>query len=175
VNTIFQDGAYELWRAVASWVTGERHMSTPENPSLSAERDRARAKLDQQIAENAGLLPSEVALLRKALHAARDAMEQRRTAHLDVALPSESHLADEMDLASRDQDMGFALLLAGKDQSLAAEVEAALARMADGSYGLCEGCDEPIGFRRLEARPWTRYSVGYQEQLERDERSRAAR
>jgi DnaK suppressor protein len=145
------------------------------NSSESDERDRARTKLDQEIAENAGLSLSEVALLRDALLAARDAMERRRLAHVDVALPTESHLADEMDLASRDQDMGFALLLASKDQSLGSEVEAALKRMDDGSYGLCEGTDEPIGFRRLEARPWTRYSVGYQEQVEREERSRGVR
>jgi DnaK suppressor protein len=145
------------------------------NSSESDERDRARTKLDQEIAENAGLSLSEVAVLRAALLAARDAMERRRLAHVDVALPTESHLADEMDLASRDQDMGFALLLASKDQSLGSEVEAALKRMDDGSYGLCEGTDEPIGFRRLEARPWTRYSVGYQEQVEREERSRGVR
>lgn len=150
-------------------------MTRTEDPSAPLERAQARAKLDQEVAENAGLLPAEVALLREALLTARDAIERKRLAHVDVALPSESHLADEMDLASRDQDMGFALLLAGKDQNLGSEIEAALKRLDDGSYGLCEGTDEPIGFRRLEARPWTRYSVGYQEQLERDERSRAAR
>jgi DnaK suppressor protein len=146
-------------------------MNRPEDSSASHDRDRARAKLDQQIAENAGLELREVAILRKALLEARDAIERRRSAHADVALPTEGHLADEMDLASRDQDMGFALLLADKDQNLGTEIEAALARMDDGSYGLCEGTDEPIGFRRLEARPWTRFSVGYQEQLEREARS----
>jgi DnaK suppressor protein len=146
-------------------------MNRPEDSSASPDRDRARAELDQQIAANAQLELHEVAILRKALLDARDALERRRTAHAAVALPSEGHLADEMDLASRDQDMGFALLLADKDQNLGAEIEAALERMNDGSYGLCEGTDEPIGFRRLEVRPWTRFSVGHQEQLERDERS----
>jgi DnaK suppressor protein len=145
-------------------------MSRPEDASASPDRAQLRAKLDQQIAENAELEVHEVAILRKALLDARDAIERRRSAHADIALPSEGQLADEMDLASRDQDMGFALLLADKDQSLGAEIEAALKRMDDGSYGLCEGTDEPIGFRRLEARPWTRFSVGYQEQLEREER-----
>jgi DnaK suppressor protein len=148
-------------------------MNRPEDSSASHDGDRARAKLDQQIAANAGLELHEIALLRKALLQARDAIERKRSTHADVAMPSEGHLADEMDLASRDQDMGFALLLADKDQTLGTEIEAALKRMDDGSYGLCEGTDEPIGFRRLEARPWTRFSVGYQEQLEREERSRA--
>jgi DnaK suppressor protein len=147
-------------------------MNRPEDSSAPTDPDRARAKLDQQMAANAELKPREIALLRNALLEARDALERRRSAHAEAALPSEGHLADEMDLASRDQDMGFALLLADKDLNLGTEIEAALKRMEDGTYGLCEGTDEPIGFRRLEARPWTRFSVGYQEQLERDERSR---
>jgi DnaK suppressor protein len=150
-------------------------MISPEAPATPSERDREISRQDQEVAKNAGLLPEEVALLRKALLAARDAIERKRSAHVDAALPTESHLADEMDLASRDQEMGFALLLAGKDQSLGSEIEAALKRLSDGSYGLCEGTDEPIGFRRLEARPWTRYSVGYQEQLEREQRAYTGR
>jgi DnaK suppressor protein len=148
-------------------------MKTPEDSSARPQGDQARAKRDQEISESAGLQLHEVVTLRKALLNARDAIERKRTAHAEIALPTEGHLADEMDLASRDQDMGFALLLADKEQSLGSEIEAALKRMDDGSYGLCEGTGEPIGFRRLEARPWTRYSVGYQEQLEREERSHA--
>jgi DnaK suppressor protein len=146
-------------------------MTRSEDSSASVERDSLRARLDQQIAENAELELHEVALLRDALLDARDAIERRRSAHAQVALPSEGHLADEMDLASRDQDMGFALLLADKDLNLGSEIEAALQRMDTGSYGVCEGTDEPIGFRRLEARPWTRFSVGYQEQIEREKRA----
>jgi DnaK suppressor protein len=147
-------------------------MNSPEDRSPPHDQDQARAGRDKEIAERAGLQPREVAILRKALLDARDAIERRRASHADVALPTESHLADQMDQASRDQDMGFALLLADKDHSLAAEIEAALARFEDGTYGLCEGTDEPIGFRRLEVRPWTRYSVAYQEQVEREERAR---
>src|SRR5687768_2339995 len=51
------NGAHDLWRPEESWATGESHVNRPKNPSASGERDRARAKLDQQIAENAGLLP----------------------------------------------------------------------------------------------------------------------
>jgi DnaK suppressor protein len=150
-------------------------MNTPVKPAAPQDGDLGRAKLDKEIAENAGLTPAEIATLRTLLLNARDAIERKRAAHIDVALPSESHLADEMDQASRDQDMGFALLLAGKEQDLSAEIEAAIKRFEDGTYGVCEGTDEPIGFRRLEARPWTRYSVGYQEQLEREERARGVR
>lgn len=148
-------------------------MNMSEHPAAPHGRDRS--KLDQEILENAGLVPGELAVLRKALLDARDAIERKRSTHVEIALPTESHLADDMDQASRDQEMGFALLLADKDQNLGSEIEAALKRLDDGSYGVCEGTDEPIGFRRLEARPWTRYSVGYQEQVEREERSSAPR
>jgi len=138
-------------------------------------RAAARAKLDQQNAEDAGLTTAELALLRQKLLDARDALDRKVSAHVELAVPTESHLADDMDQASSDQDLGFLLLLAGKDLSLAQEIEAAVKRLENGTYGICEGTDEPIGFRRLEARPWTRYSIGHQELLEREERARGAR
>ena len=41
-----------------------------------------------------------------------------------------------------------------------AEVDAALARLADGSYGICQACGRPIGAQRLAARPAARTCVG---------------
>ena len=49
-----------------------------------------------------------------------------------------------------------------------AEVERALARIADGTYGICEITGAPIPEERLEAMPWTRYSVEGQERAERE-------
>lgn len=48
------------------------------------------------------------------------------------------------------------------------EIEAALARIEEGTYGLCEESDEPIGKKRLEKMPWTRLSIEAAEQLERE-------
>ena len=42
-----------------------------------------------------------------------------------------------------------------------AEIDAALARLDDGSYGLCERCGRPIAVVRLEARPYTRYCIDH--------------
>ena len=150
-------------------------MNRPEQPGTDPDREAARAKLDHETAESAGLTDAELATLRQKLIDARDAIDRKIASHAELAVPSESHLADDMDQASRDQEMGFLLLLAGKEHDVIVEIEAALKRLDRGTYGLCEGTDEPIGFRRLEARPWTRYSVGYQEQLEREERARGAR
>jgi RNA polymerase-binding protein DksA len=47
-----------------------------------------------------------------------------------------------------------------------ADVERALRRIDDGSYGTCEACGEPIGEDRLEAMPATRFCIVHQEQAE---------
>ncbi len=44
--------------------------------------------------------------------------------------------------------------------------------MTEGAYGACEGTGEPVGYSRLKLRPWARFSVEYQEELERAQRSR---
>ena len=49
------------------------------------------------------------------------------------------------------------------------EIEAALIRIDDGTYGLCEELEEPISKKRLQKVPWARLSIEAAEQLERDQ------
>ncbi len=77
---------------------------------------------------------------------------------------------DEADLASEDAEVSLETRLMDRDAKLLREVERALEKVQDGQYGLCEGTDEPIGYARLKLRPWTRYSVTYKEELEREEK-----
>src|SRR5690606_9615869 len=58
------------------------------------------------------------------------------------------------------------LVLDGKNR-LRDEVSEALERMEEGTYGVCEETEEPIGFKRLQAQPWTRLSIEAQSDLER--------
>lgn len=62
--------------------------------------------------------------------------------------------------------------LLDRDRARLAEVEAALARMDAGSYGICEDTDDPIPFRRLELEPTTRFTVEAQEAREREQAER---
>ena len=48
------------------------------------------------------------------------------------------------------------------------EIEAALARIEDGTYGICEEMDEAIGKKRLQKMPWTRLCIQAAEQEERE-------
>jgi RNA polymerase-binding transcription factor DksA len=56
--------------------------------------------------------------------------------------------------------------LIARDAALLGEVDQALARVAAGTYGRCEGSGEPIGYARLKVRPWARCSVAYAQERE---------
>lgn len=83
---------------------------------------------------------------------------------------SEQVPGDEADQAADDAGVSLETRLMDRDAKLLREVERALEKVNDESFGLCEGTDEPIGYARLKLRPWTRYSVTYKEELEREEK-----
>lgn len=83
---------------------------------------------------------------------------------------SEQVPGDEADQAADDAEVSLETRLLDRDAKLLREVERALEKVHDQTYGLCEGTDEPIGYARLKLRPWTRYSVTYKEELEREEK-----
>ena len=128
----------------------------------------AIAMLPRQQAHTA-LTPEQLVELRQRLDETRAEVVSRVNERLALAAPLESRHPDEMDEAATNQDLAFLFRLADKEQKLVAEIDAALARLDDGTYGLCEGTGEAIGYRRLLARPWTRFSVEYKEALEREQ------
>jgi len=85
---------------------------------------------------------------------------------------NEREVGDEMDDANTEGITAMASRLLERDVQLLGEIDRALAKFRTGDYGYCEGTGEPIGYGRLRSRPWARFSVAYQEQLERDARSR---
>ena len=95
----------------------------------------------------------------------QDKLKKRRSGATTEQIPG-----DEADLASEDAEISLETRLMDRDAKLLREVERALEKVQNGTYGLCEGTDEPIGYARLKLRPWTRYSVTYKEELEREEK-----
>ncbi len=75
-----------------------------------------------------------------------------------------SHLAEQGSDAS---DQALSLDLAAADRKLIREIDAALKRIEDGTYGVCELSGEPIKLERLEELPWARYSIEAARELER--------
>jgi RNA polymerase-binding transcription factor DksA len=75
------------------------------------------------------------------------------------------HMADS---GTDNFDRDFALSLLSSDQDAIYEIEEALKRIEKNTYGICELTGKPIPRSRLEAIPWTRFTVQAQAQLERD-------
>jgi DnaK suppressor protein len=75
------------------------------------------------------------------------------------------HMADS---GTDNFDRDFALSLLSSDQDAIYEIEEALKRIEKGTYGICELTGKPIPAPRLEAIPWTRFTVEAQSQLERE-------
>jgi DnaK suppressor protein len=88
-------------------------------------------------------------------------------AHLQAE--SENH-PDLADRASSETDRAIELRARDRQRKLIAKIDAALARLDDGTYGYCEETGEPISLKRLEARPIATLSVEAQERHERRER-----
>lgn len=78
---------------------------------------------------------------------------------------------DEVDLASATVEQNLTFKLMDRDRKLLNEIDHALRKIDTGEFGYCEGTGEPIPKRRLEVRPWCKYSVKYKELLERRKKS----
>ncbi|MGE0787483.1 MAG: TraR/DksA family transcriptional regulator [Sandaracinaceae bacterium] len=81
-----------------------------------------------------------------------------------------NEMPDEVDLASTEYIQSFALRLRGRDRKFIDKIELALRKVEAGEFGLCEECEEPIGRKRLEARPETTLCIRCKEDQERNER-----
>ena len=81
-----------------------------------------------------------------------------------------SQHADLADRATSETDRALELRARDRQRKLVAKINAALARIEDGTYGFCEETGEPINLRRLDARPIATLSIEAQERHERRER-----
>ena len=87
------------------------------------------------------------------------------------------HLAEESanhpdlaDRASSETDRAIELRARDRQRKLISKIDAALQRIDDGTYGYCEETGEPIGLKRLDARPIATLSIEAQERHERREK-----
>ena len=84
-----------------------------------------------------------------------------------VAEPLEPHSMNEADSATDQFDHDMALTQLSAEQDALYEVNEALKRIQNGSYGICEETGEAIPAARLRAVPWTRFTREIEERLEK--------
>lgn len=78
-------------------------------------------------------------------------------------------LPDSIDLASQETDLKINLALRERERTLARDIRWALKQIEEGTYGVCEECDEPIAMARLMAFPATTLCVKCKEMLEQEQ------
>jgi DnaK suppressor protein len=105
-------------------------------------------------------------------------LKQWRLELVREAVETRGHLTEEnlqqpdmADRASLETEQSIELRTRDRERKLISKIDAALVRIDKGSYGYCEETDEPIGLRRLEARPIATLSLEAQERHERLERT----
>ena len=80
-------------------------------------------------------------------------------------------LPDEIDLASSEYTQSMVFRLRDREKFLLKKIEKALQRIEDGTFGMCERCEELITMKRLEARPVTTLCIRCKEEQEKKEKS----
>lgn len=86
--------------------------------------------------------------------------------------PTSEALPDIGDQASAEANQNFTLRLREREQKLLKKISDAIARISDGSFGICEACGEKISAKRLKARPVTTLCIDCKTEEEEQEKTR---
>ena len=90
---------------------------------------------------------------------------------MDHMKQDSSKLSDPIDAATQEEEFRLELRTRDRERKLISKIDQALSRIDDGSYGYCEDTGEPIGIKRLEARPIATLSIEAQERHEKMEKT----
>jgi RNA polymerase-binding transcription factor DksA len=94
--------------------------------------------------------------------------KERRERLAQAAEPLERHSLNMADTATDEFDHDMALSEVSTEQDALLEIEEAINRILNGTYGLCEETGQPIPPERLKAVPWTRFAREAEARLERE-------
>ena len=96
----------------------------------------------------------------------RQNTEQVRTDQAAALELFDDGVKDSVDLSVQDLNKEIALRLGERSSQVVADIDQALLRMKEGTYGICARCGQPIDERRLEAIPTARYDAACQAAIE---------
>jgi DnaK suppressor protein len=139
-------------------VTEKKETTTSSSPSKTTHLTaKELAHFRQLLLEKRGEIIGDVSSMEN------DALKKSR---LDAAGDLSSMPIHMADIGTDNYEQEFALGLLDSERKLLHEINDALQRIEDGTYGMCEGTGEPIPAARLEASPWARYCVAYARLIE---------
>ncbi|HEY0082823.1 MAG TPA: TraR/DksA family transcriptional regulator [Pyrinomonadaceae bacterium] len=103
-------------------------------------------------------------ILTKQLRQHSELVRDNQQAALDMI--ADDGVKDSVDMSLQDVNQELQLRLGERESQAVADIDQALLRIEEGSYGICQSCGEPISERRLEAVPTARYDAACQSRLE---------
>lgn len=109
---------------------------------------------------------------RKLLAFMLEEAQQKGDSTIEELTDSNEVFADPADRATAESDRSFTLRIRDRERRLIRKIQAALQRIDDGSYGVCDDCGEEIGAPRLKARPVTKLCINCKSKQEEDEHLR---
>lgn len=92
----------------------------------------------------------------------------------DLAIRPED-LSEEGDLAASVINQQVSFSMRNRELAKLRKIEEALERLENGSFGICDECDEEIGKKRLTNQPWTTLCITHAEEMERENQHRVIR
>lgn len=114
----------------------------------------------------------DIEYFRKLLSGMLEDAMQNGDATLEELTGGNEVFADPADRATAESDRAFTLRLRDRERHLIRKIQAALKRIDDGVYGVCEECGDDISIPRLRARPVTRLCINCKARQEEDENQR---
>ncbi|HEX8455869.1 MAG TPA: TraR/DksA family transcriptional regulator [Pyrinomonadaceae bacterium] len=107
------------------------------------------------------------AILTKQLRQHTEQVRGNQQAALEMI--ADDGVKDSVDMSLQDVNQELQLRLGERESQAVADIDQALLRIEEGSYGICQSCGEPIEERRLEAVPTARYDATCQTRLEAEQ------
>ena len=124
------------------------------------------------MSEKGHLSQKDLKRFKKSLEDSRKAIiENARKTMEEESNFDTDDLPDEIDQASSEYAQSMAFRLRDREKFLLKKIEKALQRIEDGTFGMCERCEELITMKRLEARPVTTLCIRCKEEQEKEEKS----
>ncbi len=138
-----------------------------------ATKDYKKIELDAKYVPKKSepyMCPEHLAYFYQLLNRQREELVQNNDSVLNTVRIAEKNetagVGDDLDNASSEQEVNMALRMAGRDNNLLKKIEAALARIDNGTFGYSVVSGEPIGLSRMLARPLATMTVEEQEEYE---------
>ena len=123
----------------------------------------------KKVAEDAGVNQRELKPFRERLNSRRQELLDEAGRTVSGMTDTKENFPEPADRAAVESERNAILRIRDRERKLIAKIDAALERIEDGTYGVCEQCGERIGRERLKARPVTTLCIDCKADQEAEE------